>query len=336
MTIANPVRILVKLPVKLGDTIMAAYFLRAIKEYYPDSQLHVIIAKGLTELLAFMPYVDDYYEFSKKEYPGPLGNYRYGSMIASRQKYDLFFCIPFSFSSALMGFFTKSQMRIGYGEEHRGFLLTRSVKRPPNLHIVEEFNYLLESHTGRSVEFKPLNFIAESKPSFTFSEDNLLVVNIKSGPPSRSIPVSKAISIIHSLLLNYSCDVALTGAPNEIDYINQVKTAFSDNRRVMNLAGKTSLSELFYVISKAKCMITTDSGNAHVANAVGTPTVVLFGAAHEHRAKPYYQAISATLKSLDMACVPCESEHCKFGDNRCLAEIPNSAILAAMERLLKK
>lgn len=334
MTHKEPLKILVKLPVKLGDTIMAAYFLRAVKEFYPNCQLHVIIAKGLSELLSFMPYVDDYYEFSKKEYSGPSGNYKFGRRIASKQKHDLFFCLPFSFSSALAGFFTKSKLRIGYQREHRGFLFTKAIKRPPNLHIVEEFNYLLENYTGSKFDFKPLNFRPEVKPSFNFKEENNVILNIKSGPPSRSLPVHKAVSIIKSLLLNNSYQIVLTGAPDEMKYISEVKDAFTDETCVLNLAGKTSLLELFYVISKAKCMITTDSGNAHVGNAVGTPTVVLFGAAHEHRAKPYNQSISRTLKASDLECVPCESELCKYGDNRCLSDISNDSIINAMEELL--
>ena len=86
----EPLRILVKLPVKLGDTIMAAYFLRAVKEFYPNCQLHVIIVKELADLLSFMPYVNDHYEFSKSEYPGPIGNYKFGRYIASKFQYDVF------------------------------------------------------------------------------------------------------------------------------------------------------------------------------------------------------------------------------------------------------
>lgn len=332
----SSLKILVKLPLKLGDTIMAAYFLRAIKDFYPNCQLDVIMGKGLTDLLEFMPYIDQIHAFSKKEYPGPMGNFRFGKLLASKVKYDLFFCLPFSFSSALAGFFTGSKIRIGYKTEHRGILLTKSIKRPEGLHIVEEFNYLLENYTGKKVEFKALNFRPKKKPSFRLSDSKKLILNIKSGPPSRSIPIKKAISIIKSILERYSHEIILTGAPNENDYITQVKNAFVDNDRVINLAGKTNLLELAYVISKAECMITSDSGNAHVANAVGTPTVVLFGAAHEHRAKPYDQSISKTLRIHDLECAPCQSEHCKYNDNRCLANIENNLIIQSMEELLNK
>lgn len=336
MKISSPLKILVKLPVKLGDTIMAAYFLRAVKDHYPNCQLDVIMVKSLIALKEFMPYVDQVHEFSKKECRGPKGNYRYGKLIASKEKYDLFFCLPFSFSSALVGFFTGSKIRIGYNSEQRGILLTKSIKRPPSLHIVDEFNYLLESVTGIKVEFRKLNFHPELKPPFKISDHKKLVLNIKSGPPSRSIPIQKAIDLIKSIRKKYSYEIILTGAPNETAYISQVKEKYQDDEKVVNLAGETSLLELAYVISKSECMITSDSGNAHVANAVGTPTVVLFGAAHDHRAKPYDQSISKTLRIPDLECAPCQSEHCKYNDNRCLANIENEQIMESMDELLKK
>ena len=111
---------------------------------------------------------------------------------------------------------------------------------------------------------------------------------MKSDPPSRSISIDKAISLSNRLLKTYPHDIILIGAQSETEYINQVKNSFSTNDRVVNLAGKTDLMELTYVISKAEAMVTTDSGNAHIAIAVGTPTVVLFGATTLHRALKYF------------------------------------------------
>ncbi len=72
---SSPLKILVKLPVKLGDTIMSTSFLLALKNYFPNAQLDVIMAKGISELKYFMPYANHVYEFSKKEYSGVMGNY---------------------------------------------------------------------------------------------------------------------------------------------------------------------------------------------------------------------------------------------------------------------
>jgi len=331
-----PKSILVKLPVKIGDTIMATYMLRAIKEQYPDCKLDVIMDELTIDLSRLMPFIDGVHRFSKKKYSGPRGNYRCGRDIAGRKQYDIFFCLPFSFSSAMAGFFTKSKVRIGFKEEFRSFLFTKALARPPGLHIVEEFNYLLEVFTGEEVDVRPLDFKPPENNIVDFSEKKYLVLNIKSGPPSRSIPIEKAISLTDGLLDKYSYHIVLTGAPNEVEYVSQVKTHFKNEKRVIDLSGKTSLSELAYIISQSEIMLTTDSGNAHLANAVGTPTVVLFGATTLHRAYPYHQKISKTINNPELECLPCNKEHCKFGDVRCLSTIGNDRVFAALDSLIQQ
>jgi lipopolysaccharide heptosyltransferase II len=329
-------KVLVKLPVKLGDTIMAAYFLRAIKTQFPSCRLEVIVAKGLEPMLDFMPYVDGFHLFSKSEYSGPAGNYRFGRLIRSRVRFDIVFCLPFSFSAATSCFFTGAKVRIGYAAEYRSWLLTHAVKRPTGLHVVEEFAFLLEYYTKMKVDLKPLGFLPQASDKFQLSSRKRIILNIKSGQASRNIPLEKAISLVQSLLKWPDFEVILVGAPAEANYIAHVKKAFKTHERVIDLAGKTTLKELAWVVSQAECMITTDSGNAHVANAVGTPTVVLFGAGFPHRAQPYDQSISKGLVLDQLGCVPCRSEKCRFGDNHCLTDIENTLILGSATTLINQ
>ena len=114
--------------------------------------------------------------------------------IGNKKKYDLFICLPFSYSSALAGFFTGSKIRIGFNTEYRRLLLTKPLKRPPGLHIVEEYNYIFESYSGKEIEFRPLNFLPGKSKILDSNANKTLILNVKSGPPSRSIPIDKAIS----------------------------------------------------------------------------------------------------------------------------------------------
>ena len=261
-------KILVKLPVKLGDTIMASAFLVALKRQFPDATIDVIMAKGLEGLKAFMPYVNHIYLFSKKEYSGPFGNYKFGREIAKYLKYDLFFCLPHSFSSAIAGFFTNSKRRIGHNTENRGFLFTDKYKLPPGLHVVEDYLNLLENYLGEKVTFNPPKLEFTENIDFSLPEKDYIVLNVRSGPPSRFIPIPKAVEIIKSLKEKYPYEVVLTGAPFEKEYIDEIADQVDADYPVINLAGKTSIIELGWVLKNAIAMITTDSGNAHFANAL--------------------------------------------------------------------
>ncbi len=330
---AKAPKILVKLPNKLGDTVMASGFLKALKKEYPESQLDVIMAKGIADLKFFMPEIDRVYEFSKKEYSGAIGNYKFGRMIARQEKYDLFFCLPFSFSSAILGFFTGSRIRIGYNTEGRGFLFNRSYKFPPGLHVVEDYVGLLEQFLGRKLVFEPPRLEMYGHVDYPLPEE-YIVLNVRSGPPSRFIPVSKAVEIIRAVSEKHDYKIVLTGAPFEKDYIDGIEDLVKGDYPVLNLAGKTTITELAWVLKNAKAMITTDSGNAHFANALGTKTVVLFGAGLQSRCHPYNKNLIRSLQLLDMECVPCRSERCKYGDNRCLTNIDNALIVQSLDELL--
>ena len=329
-------KILVKLPNKLGDTIMATSFLLALKKYFPNSKVDVILAKGISELKYFMPYINHFHEFSKTEYSGVIGNYKFGKMISKHEIYDLYFCLPFSFSSAISGFFTKSQKRIGHNTENRGFLFTNSYRLPSGLHVVEDFLNLLENFLGKKIDYDAPKLEFQNAIEFNLPGKDYIVLNVRSGPPSRFIPISKAVEIIKVLKEKYPYEIVLTGAPFEKEYIDEIEVNVTSNYPVINLAGKTSIIELGWVLKNATAMISTDSGNAHFANALGTKTVVLFGAGLQSRCHPYNKELLRSLQLLDLDCVPCRSEHCKSNDNRCLANIENDSIVAAMEELMSK
>lgn len=314
---------------------MASSFLNAVKRYYPESQLDVIMAKGIAELQNFIPDIDHVYEFSKKEYSGIIGNYKFGRLLAKREKYDLFFCLPFSFSSAISSFFSFSKIKIGYNTEGRGFLFNKSYNLSPNLHVVEDYIELLEQFLGTKININPPRLVIDELSNYNLPSDNYIVLNVRSGPPSRFIPISKAVEIIQVVKEKYLYDIVLTGAPFEKDYINEIEEQVKSEYPVFNLAGETTIIELGWLLKNAVAMITTDSGNAHFANALGTRTVVLFGAGLQSRCHPYNKDIFRPLQLTNMDCVPCRSENCKYNDNRCLANIDDMHILNSLDGLLK-
>jgi ADP-heptose:LPS heptosyltransferase len=143
------------------------------------------------------------------------------------------------------------------------------------------------------------------------------------------------VDLIDEINDRYPHPIVLTGAPFEKEYLDEITEKVKHKNQVLNYAGKTSIIELGWVLKHARVMITTDSGNAHYANAVGTPSVVLFGAGLQSRCHPYNKDILRSLQLLDLECVPCRSEQCKYGDNRCLTNIENEQIFAALDELIK-
>src|SRR5262249_3696049 len=147
--------------------------------------------KGLDPLVDFIPQINKRYIFSKEEWKGLRGAWRFGRKIKKENEYDLFFCLPDSFSSAFMARAAGAKKRIGFKKELRSVFLTRSFKKPRLLHRVDEYVSLLSQFTNKKI----------ASPAIHLRNDehkipNRITINFNSEAESRRMPVIKAVSIL--------------------------------------------------------------------------------------------------------------------------------------------
>jgi glycosyltransferase involved in cell wall biosynthesis len=101
-------KILIRLPNWLGDVVMSTAFVNAVGQLYPDAQIDVIIKKELSNIASLIPGLTRIHPFSKQEFSGLGGVYRFGKKLKA-EKYDLFFNLPQSLSSLVMAWATSEQ-----------------------------------------------------------------------------------------------------------------------------------------------------------------------------------------------------------------------------------
>ena len=98
-----------------------------------------------------------------------------------------------------------------------------------------------------------------------------------------------------------------------------------------------SIKELGVVLERADVLVTADTGPMHIAAAVGTPIVALFGPADPNRTGPVgpkgRDLVVVNRDGLD--CVPCRKRYCRRGDTACMTELPVLRVLAAVHRQLE-
>ena len=324
-------KILVRLPNWLGDMVMSIPFLEQLQKEYPDASVCMIVKKELEPLLPYFPTFSDTIIFSKSDYPGIAGVYRFGKKIRNKNQFDLFFSLPDSFSSALMGWASGSKERVGYSNEARSIFLTKSYKKNTSLHRALQYLDLLQKFTGKQYSGKDLKFsnIAES------AKTKSVIVNIHSEAISRRLPKEKAISIITQLQKTMNVPIILIGGPNDITYTKEVIEALPNSSTIINKAGTTSLDELPQLMSSAGAMLSTDSGPAHIANAVGLPLVVLFGAGNEKSTAPFNDEKRTVIRLGQLPCEPCVKNTCQFGLPKCLEQLDENKISVAILNYLK-
>lgn len=143
-----------------------------------------------------------------------------------------------------------------------------------------------------------------------------------------------------------------SGAPDEMDYVGRLVRSMPPG--TVNMAGKLSLAQSAFLISRATCYVGPDTAMTHVAAALGTPTVALFGPsnpvkwgpwpkgyAEDHnpyRMKGTQRVNNVVVVQGEGDCVPCMEEGCdrhNDSQSRCLQNLPTAKVIAALRELEK-
>jgi heptosyltransferase II len=327
----TPMNILIRLPNWLGDMVMSIAFVQAVKDEYPHAAIDLVAKKGIDFLLDYFPAHGHRFIFLKEQHKGISGAWKFGKMIAAQKKYDIFFCLPDSFSSAIMGRAIAAKQRIGFKKELRAVFLTHAFAKKKNIHRVEEYVYLLKQFTKKEIAIPSVTLhLREAEKT------DAVIININSEAVSRRLPKEKAISIIAALRNKINNPIILVGSNKEAAFVEEVFSALPDKDNISSKAGKTNLSELMQLFAGSAAVLTTDSGPAHVANALGVHTIVLFGAGNENNTAPYNKNNRTIIRLVQLPCEPCVSNTCKvYGVPQCLVRLDENVIISAVSNVLK-
>jgi len=143
----------------------------------------------------------------------------------------------------------------------------------------------------------------------------------------------KIAMMCDSLQKDFGARIVFTGAAAERDYIAEILSRMP--APAFNLAGRTNLRELACLFAGAALVISMDSGPLHLACAVGTPVVALFGPTAPWRTGPFGSRHSVIRKEL--ACSPCyRKKKCPQGHHRCMEDITVEDVLQACAQYLRQ
>jgi ADP-heptose:LPS heptosyltransferase len=230
-----------------------------------------------------------------------------------------------------MGWGTRAKKRIGFNKEGRFFLMTNGYKRPSNLHRTDEYIDLLEQFAGKKIAERSVRL--ENK---TANRNNQVILNFNSEAVSRRMPLDKGKQLIATLTATYkNIKFIVVGSPKEKEYVDDLLNNIGNNGQIENHAGQTNLEGLCDLIASSAAVLTTDSGPAHLANALGVPTIVLFGAGNEHNTAPYNKQFLTVIRAGQLGCEPCVRNTCKlYGIPKCMQLIDEFEIINALSLYL--
>jgi heptosyltransferase II len=254
-------------------------------------------------------------------------------------RFDVAFVLPNSFKSALLPWLASIPKRIGYLGEARVGLLTHRLKNPSKgarPAMVPFYSALSGDAPADIATDRPHLQIETSQSRDTLAQLGLPAHYFIFAPGSEYGPAKRwPASHFAELANKLGQPVLLLGSAKEAALCADI-AAHAPN--CINLAGKTTLTQAIALLSCAQAVVSNDSGLMHVAAALGTPQVAIFGSSSPLHTPPlndtarvlWLKQDPGYLPALD--CAPCFSRDCPLGHTRCLSDI---SALHAHQLLLK-
>ncbi len=314
--------IVIRSPNWLGDIIMSIPAIKSLKNKYPNSRIFIVCKKGLEKIYTFLNEVDKIIPYEKG-----VNNLIKISRHLSKKNIDIFVSFPNSFESALLGFLSNIPVRIGYSKDMRCPILTRCVKRTPEIlnkhHIFYYLNLLIKSNfieeeitDIRLNNFEKLKSITEKTYEIFFKKEKKIKIGIHPGAAygrTKMWPIENYIELIKLILKNYDSSIYLIGSKNEMEISLKIKESISD---VNILTGKTTIDELVGVINNFDLFISNDSGPMHLAASLSIPQIAIFGSTDPVITSPWNE--KAKIVKGITHCSPCFLKECPFNTFDCL------------------
>ncbi len=328
-------RLLIICPSWVGDTVMATPLLRAVRSRLPGARIIGLMRPGIDQLLAGLPSLDERVAADAR---GLLGPPRVARQIR-RLHPQAALLLPNSFRSALGLWFSGTPTRVGYARDGRARLLThpRPVDRADGPTPLLDYYASLAAFALGAAEIDPRPELAVTEAEDAEAERLLYDVE---GPfillipgankPAKRWPPQRFAAVADELARSHGLRAVVTGLPRETDTLEAVVGAAE--APITNLARRgLTLGSLKAVSRRAALVITNDTGPRHVAAALGTPVVSLFGPT-DHR----WTALGCPSERVILAepFLPEELIADRQSVRCAIARIPVADVLAAAEELL--
>jgi heptosyltransferase-2 len=149
------------------------------------------------------------------------------------------------------------------------------------------------------------------------------------GPAKRWWP-KRFAALADRLIAEAGVHVVLFGSPDEVSLVEQVRSHMA--QRAISLAGRDTLGSFMALAARCRVLVTNDSGSMHIAGAVGTPVVAIFGPTDPCRTAP--MAEQAQVLRHDLPCSPCFRTVCPYPDHPCMRAIEVDDVYDAVLRML--
>jgi len=319
----------------LGDAVMALPALADVRRHFSSAQITIAARRSVAPLFDMVPGVDGVMTLPGRGGVRALTSWQEDVRALAAGSYETAILFPNSFATALIASRAGIPERWGFATDWRARFLTRAVPKPKaGLHQREYFQALttalgipagpphasVSANTGKARQLLRDIGLDLDEPFVVFAP-GAAYGRAKQWLPERFAELADliinergwSVVMVGSSADRSACEDITARLPKRGTRIN----------RLIDFCGKSDLSTLAGVLSVARAVVSNDSGAMHLAGAVGTRVIAIFGATNEHRTSPLTagpEAPTPAILTHDVFCRPCMLRECPI-DHRCMKGI---------------
>ena len=326
----------------VGDAVMTIPALRELRRLLPHA--HITLAtRSLAEgLFTDADFLDDLLIYDR-------GARNIGAVVRQtrawrQRRFDLAVLLQNAFEAALIPAAARVPARIGYATDGRRALLTHPLTLPAWRHERHEVFYYLHIISELERRLYGIHSMQAREPRFDLivsharKDQARELLRAEGAHPGRALvalcpgsinsrakrwPADRYAALADRFIAEANANVALIGSRDEQDVSRQV-LAHMRHQPIM-LTGRTDLAQAVALLSIADVLITNDTGPAHIAAALGRPTLVIFGPTNPATTRPFSPVAEIIRRPPD--CAPCMLRDCPI-DHRCMTAITPDEVFA--------
>ena len=301
-SVRTPRRVLVVAPTWVGDVAMATPAFRVLRDRLAGSLIGALVKPGIDDVLAGSDFFDELHVDTRA---GVMGVKRAAGKVRPN-RYDTAILFTNSFSTALIARLAGIRERIGYGRDGRGILLTQSLLSPRRIdtppysastvskrtwapmpaceHYLKLVQWFLDDDSiplgPMTIGISPAQQAAGAEVlqhAQVGADRPIALLNPGGNNPAKRWPADRFARLAHWLEVERGFSVVISGSPGERALAEEIaREASLGIERALPTLGLT-LGSLKVVLRRASLVVTNDTGPRHLAAALKTPVITLFG-----------------------------------------------------------
>jgi len=337
-------KILIRSTNWIGDAIMTTPAVRTIRQNFPAAEITLLALPWVTDVFRASSRVDRILPYEREgRHAGLRGKLALAAELRG-ERFDAAILLQNAFEAAFISLLAGVPIRAGYSTDGRGLLLTHGVKRTAEIKNRHQVHYYQEMLRGLGCvpgaddlelkvpeegELWATDFLREA------GLEGRKIIGLNPGAsygPAKRWPSEKFALLAGQLHGSPDTVLLLFGTDADMEVTMQIKESCGDSSRVINLAGRTTLAQAMGLISRCHAFVTNDSGLMHVAAALASPTVAIFGSTNPVTTGPFSDKTSVV--RFEIACSPCLETHCPKKHFQCMEGIVVDDVLHAVQQHL--